>query len=437
MEWLPILVIIVTLLIALFFTGIPVAFAFMTLNFICLYIWVGGPDAWFMAVNSAFQILTGTFFLPVPSFILMGEILFYTGASEVVILSIDKWIGRVPGRLALLSVAAGTLLAAMTGSSMGATVMLGSVLVPEMKKHGYSSEMSIGACSAAGALAPLIPPTILGVIAASLVKVSVGNFLIAIIVPGVVLAGLFFFYILIRARIQPHLAPPYAGKPPTFREKISALFYILPTGIIIFFVLGLMFLGMAAPSEAAALGVVGTLIVCAIYRRLNWTGLKKAAIGTMKITVMLTMICMGSITFSQLMAYTGSARGMAAWASSLAASPWVLYLLMMIVILFLGCIMDGVSVMMISIPIFVPICQAIGFDMMWFTVVLLVGVEAGMITPPFGLNLFAIKGVLPDSTMMDVYKSTFPYVVCCVICLVLLYIFPQLASWLPGLMFGG
>ncbi|MDP2268425.1 MAG: TRAP transporter large permease subunit, partial [Deltaproteobacteria bacterium] len=402
-----------------------------------LYIWAGGADAWFMAVGSAFQILTGTFFLSVPSFILMGEILFYTGASELVIRAIDKWIGRVPGRLSLLSVASGALLASMTGSSMGATVMVGSVLIPEMRKHGYSSEMSIGCCAASGALAPLIPPTILGVIAASLVKVSVGNFLIAIIIPGLVLAGLFFFYILIRCRIQPHLAPPYAGTPPTLAEKIVALFYILPVGIIIFFVLGLMFLGMAAPSEAAALGVVATLIVCAIYRRLNWSGLKKAAIGSMKITVMLTMICIGSITFSQLMAYTGAARGLAVWASALAASPGFLYVMMMIVVLFLGCIMDGVSVMMISVPIFVPICQAIGFDMIWFTVVLLVGVEGGMITPPFGLNLFAIKGVLPDSTMMEVYKSTFPYVICCVICLALLYFFPQLATWLPGLMFGG
>lgn len=437
MEWLSILVIIVTLLIALFFTGIPVAFAFMTLNFICLYLWAGGVDAWFMAVNSAFQILTSTFFLPVPSFILMGEILFYTGASEVIIRAMDKWIGRVPGRLALLSMASGTLLAAMTGSSMGATVMIGSVLIPEMRKHGYSSEMSIGACSASGALAPLIPPTILGVIAASLVKISVGNFLIAIIVPGVVLASLFFFYVLIRAHLQPHLAPPYVGKPATLLEKIVALGYILPTGIIIFFVLGLMFLGAAAPSEAAALGVVGTLIVCAIYRRLKWSGLKKAVIGSTKITVMLTMICVGSITFSQLMAYTGAARGMAAWVSSLTVSPALLYLLMMIVVLFLGCIMDGVSVMMISIPIFVPICQAIGFDLMWFTVVLLVGVETGMITPPFGLNLFAIKGVLPDSTMLEVYKSTFPFVICCVICLFLLYLFPQLTTWLPGLMFQG
>ncbi|OGP55212.1 MAG: hypothetical protein A2162_06430 [Deltaproteobacteria bacterium RBG_13_52_11b] len=437
MEWLSILVIIVTLLIALFFTGMPVAFAFMTLNFICLYIWAGGANAWFMAVNSAFQILTSTFFLPVPSFILMGEILFYTGASEVIIRSLDKWIGRVPGRLTLLSVVSGTVLASMTGSSMGAAVMIGSVLIPEMRKHGYSSQMSIGACTAAGALAPLIPPTILGVIAASLVKISVGNFLIAIIVPGLVLSGLFFFYILIRARIQPSLAPPYAGKPASFSEKIKALCYILPTGIIIFFVLVVMFMGAAAPSEAAALGVVGTLIVCAIYRKLQWKSLMKAVMGSTKITVMLTMICMGSITFSQLMAYTGAARGMAAWASSLDVSPAVLYLLMMLVVLFLGCIMDGVSVMMISIPIFVPIVEALGFDLMWFTVVLLVGVETGMITPPFGLNLFAIKGVLPDSTMMEVYKSTFPYVVCCVICLSLLYLFPQLATWLPGLMFQG
>ena len=248
MNWLTIVIIIVTLLIALFFTGMPVAFAFMALNFICLYIWAGGIDSWFISVNSAFQVSTGNFFVPVPSFIFMGEILFYSGSADIIIKALDKWIGRIPGRLALLSVVSGTLLAAMTGSSIGATVMLGSTLVPEMKKHGYTSEMSIGACCSAGALAPLIPPTILGVIAASLIKVSVGNFLIAIIIPGVVLAALFFIYILIRAWLQPSVAPRYEGKPFSFLEKILALGQLLPTAIIIFFVLGLMFLGVAAPS---------------------------------------------------------------------------------------------------------------------------------------------------------------------------------------------
>ena len=434
MEWFVIVPLILTLLLALFLSGMPVAFAFATLNLICLYVWVGGAKAWFMAVNSGFQILTGTCFLPVPSFVLMGEILFYTGVARVIIDALDKWIGRVPGRLSMLSVLSGTALAAMTGSSLGAAVMLGSILLPEMNKHGYRYQMTLGPCAASGALAILIPPTILGVIAASLVKVSVGDFLIAIVVPGFVLAGLYFTYIFIVASVKPNLAPPYAGRKVSFWEKIKALRYILPIGIVVFFVLGVIFLGAAAPSEAAALGVVGTLIVCALFRRLSLSGLMKAVMASARVTVMLTVICLGSITFSQLMAYTGAARGMAAWAGSLAVPPFVLYLLMMLVVLFLGCIMDGVSVMMISIPIFVPIVKAVGFDIMWFTVVLLVGVETGMITPPFGLNLFAVKGVAPDNTMGEIYKSTFPFAVCCVILLGLLYAFPQLVSWLPGLM---
>ena len=434
MEWYAILPVIVTLLIALFFTGMPVAFAFLTLNLICLFIWAGGINSWFMLVNSAFDVLTGTNFLAVPSFVLMGEILFLTGASKLIIGALDKWIGRVPGRLSMLSVVSGTILATMTGSSMGATVMIGSVLVPEMHKHGYKIQMSIGACAASGALAPLIPPTILGVIGASLVKVSVGHFLIAIIVPGVVLAFLFFAYIFVRAWMQPDLAPPYEGAKVSFLEKVLALRYILPVGIIIFFVLVVIFLGAAAPSEAAALGVVGTLIVCALFRKLNWKSLKEACFSSARITVMLCMICMGSIAFSQVMAYTGAASGLSAWAAGFASSRSVLYLLLVLVMLFLGCIMDGLSVMMITIPIFLPIMKAVGFDLMWFTVVLLIGVETGMITPPFGLNLFAIKGVSPGTTMGEVYMSTFPYVVCCVLLLVLLYVFPQLVSWLPRLM---
>ena len=156
--------------------------------------------------------------------------------------------------------------------------------------------------------------------------------------------------------------------------------------------------------------------------------------GSAKVTVMLCMICVGSIAFSQLMAYTGAARGMAAWVAALDVPPGILYVLMMCVVLFLGCIMDGVSVMMISIPIFVPIVKAVGFDIMWFTVVLLVGVETGMITPPFGLNLFTIKGVSPENTMAEVYRSSLPFAICCIFLLGLLYAFPQLVSWLPGLM---
>lgn len=434
MAWLSILVVVLTLLIALFLSGVPVAFAFIILNFIGLYLWAGGANAWFMVVNSAFSITTGTFFLPVPSFVLMGEILFHTGATEVIIKALDKWIGRVPGRLSMLSVLSGTVLATMTGSSLGSTVMISSVLIPEMKKHGYSPEMSIGCCAASGALAPLVPPTILGIIAASLIKVSVGNFLIAIIVPGLILGMLFFAYIFIRAAINPNLAPPYSGERATLLEKVLALRYILPIGIIIFFVLVVIFMGAASPSEAAALGVVGTLIVCALFRRLSWKAIKKAIWSSAKITVMLTMICVGSITFSQLMAYTGAARGMATWTSSLAVPTAVLYMVMLAVILLLGCIMDGVSVMMISIPIFLPVVQSLKLNLMWFTVVLIVGVETGMITPPFGLNLFAIKGVSPEHTMGQIYVSTFPFVICCIILLVLLYIFPGLVSWLPGLM---
>ena len=149
---------------------------------------------------------------------------------------------------------------------------------------------------------------------------------------------------------------------------------------------------------------------------------------------MLCMICMGSIAFSQVMAYTGAASGLSAWAAGFASSRGILYLFLVFVMLFLGCIMDGLSVMMITIPIFLPIMKAVGFDLMWFTVVLLIGVETGMITPPFGLNLFAIKGVAPGITMGEVYASTFPYVVCCVVLLVMLYLFPQLVSWLPRLM---
>lgn len=434
MEWFLGLLSIVILLIILFFSGMPVAFAFMTLNFLCLFLWAGGVDNWYMVVNSAFETLTGTVFLAVPPFILMGEILFHTGTSLLIIDAVDKWVGRVPGRLSVLAIMSGVLLATLTGSSLGATVMIGSVLVTEMYKQGYKPHLVLGPCAASGGLAILIPPTMLGIVAASLVKISVGDFLIAIIIPGLIMAILYLGYVLVRAAIDPSLAPPYQRERVPFSEKMAALPYILSLGIVIFLVLGVIFLGVATPSEAAALGVIGILIICAMFGKLTISALGKAVISSARITVMLMTIVMGSMAFSQLMAFTGAAGGLAEWTVSLGVSKFVLFLLIVAVILFLGCIMDGVAVMMISVPIFVPIIKTAGFDLMWFTVVLLVGVETGMITPPFGLNLFAIKGVSPANTMEEIFKSTLPFALCCVALMMLLYAFPQLATWLPRLM---
>lgn len=434
MEWLLVLLVIIAMLILLFFSGMPVAFAFMTLNLLCLFLWAGGADSWFVVVNSAFESLTGTVFLAVPPFILMGEILFHTGTSLLIIEALDKWVGRIPGRLSILAIASGVVLATLTGSSLGSVVMIGSVLAPEMYRRGYKPKMVLGPCAASGGLAILIPPTMLGIIAASLVKVSVGDFLIAIILPGLVLAVLYFGYVLVRAGLDPSIAPPYERARIPFSEKLAALPYILSLAIVIFLVLGVIFLGVATPSEAASLGVVGVLIICGMFGRLTLQALKKSVLSATRITVMLMTIVMGSMAFSQLMAYTGAAGGLATWAGSLDVPRFVLYGLVVAVMLFLGCIMDGVAVMMISIPIFVPLIKSAGFDLMWFTVVLLVGVETGMITPPFGLNLFAIKGVSPTNTMGEVFRSTFPFSMCCLILLMLLYAFPQLSTWLPSLM---
>ena len=186
MDWFLSLILIIALLVIIFFSAMPIAFAFMTLNFICLYVWAGGAGSWFIVVNSAFESLTGTVFLAVPPFILMGEILFHTGTSWLIIDALDKWIGRVTGRLSILAILSGVVLATLTGSSLGSVVMIGSVLVAEMYKRGYKASMVLGPCAASGGLAILIPPTMLGIIGASLVKVSVGDFLIAIIIPGLI-----------------------------------------------------------------------------------------------------------------------------------------------------------------------------------------------------------------------------------------------------------
>lgn len=436
MEWWLILLIIFSALVILFILGVPVAFAFLFVNVIAVYVFWGGGAGLSQMILSIYESVTIFALLPVPLFVLMGEVMFRSGIAPRMMDVLDKWLGRLPGRLSLLAVGGGTLFAALSGSAMAGAAMLGSVLVPEMEKRGYKKPMSLGPILGSGGLAIMIPPSALGVLLAALGRFSVGRFLIAIIIPGLIMAVLYGTYVIGRCWLQPQLAPSYPVPPTSLLEKIRAtLQYVLPLSSIVFLVVGLIFLGIATPTEAAALGALGCLALALIYRGLNWEILKISITGTLQVTIMMLMILTGSTAFAQILAYTGASQGLVEFALSIPLPPICVLIAMQIVLLIMGTFMEPLTIMMVTLPIFMPIVEKLAFNPLWFGAIMLLNMEMATTSPPFGLVLFVMKGVAPPGTTMgDIYKAGLPFLGCDAVAMALMMAFPGLVLWLPGLM---
>lgn len=414
-------------------SGMPVALGFLTLNIAGLYFFLGGWGALSLLTTSSFSSVGQFALISIPLFILMGELLMRTGLASKTVESVDHWIGRIPGRLSLSSVGGGTLFGALSGASMASVAMLGSTLVPEMAKRGYRPAMSVSSILAGGGLAVLIPPSALGVLLGAVAKVSIAKLLLAGIVPGLLLAGMYFLYFTARAVWQPHLAPPYVARPHSLREKLMSLLSVTPLLSLIVVVTGFIFLGIATPSESAAMGVVATLALAACYRRLTVSALRESLAATMTTTAMMLLVIVGSSGFSQLLAATGATSGLVAAVGELDLPPIVMVILMQLIVLVLGCFIDTISIMLVSIPVFMPIVQALGLDPIWFSILILVQLELAGITPPFGVLLFVMKGVQQHLRISEIYGAALPIVAIQILLVVLLMSFPELVSALPEL----
>lgn len=436
MEWPLILLIIFGTLVILMATGMPIAFCFMLINVVGVYAFFGGIAGLEQLILSIYSSLATFVLLPVPLFILMGEVTFQSGLGANIIDIVDKWLGRLPGRLSLLAVGSGSLLSALTGASIASTSLLGSVLVPEMEKRDYKKAMSIGPILGSGGLAIMIPPSSLAVLLGAIGEISVGKVLVAIVVPGLVMAVLYAIYIIGRCWLQPSIAPAYETPPVPLSEKIIATAkYVLPIGFIFFLVVGVIFMGVATPSEAAATGTLGVFIMAFLYRRLSWEVVKKSIAGTLKISGMVLLIIAGAQAFSQILSFTGASQGLVELATGLPVTPLIIVIMMQVIILFMGGFMEVVAIMMITLPIFVPTILVLGFNPVWFAVLVLINIEMAMTTPPFGINLFVMKGVAPrDTTMGDIYRAALPFLGCDLVAMALTIAFPAVALWLPGLM---
>jgi tripartite ATP-independent transporter DctM subunit len=419
----------------LFLSGAPIFLAFLFAILTGVYVIIG-PFGFPMFANSILDTATTTSLASIPLFILMGELLFRSGTMEVLFDSIDKLVGRVRGRQYVLVVVLSAVFGALSGVAMAVAAMLGRAIMPGMIARGYDRDIAAGLIVSGASLAPIIPPSLLAIIVGSIADVSIAKLLIAGIIPGLVLACVFMVYVFGRIAINSDLAPAGVADERAdvnVSELTIALIRTLPFIIVIFSVMGFILLGIATPSESAATGVIGALITAAIYRNLSVKMIWASVMSAIKVSAMILTIMAMSKMFTQLLAFTGATSQLVDLVANLGYGPLVMLIIMLAVPFFLCMFIDTIAVILLTIPIYQPVVTALEFEPVWFWLLFLINITLGAITPPFGYTLFAFKAVVPDMTISDVYKATWPFVILFLIGIALIIAFPGIATWLPNL----
>ncbi len=422
----------------LLFIGMPVALSFVAINILGAWLFLGGEAGLIQVVRNSVVSLMSFSLTPIPLFILMGEVLFHTGLAIKVIEGVERLIRQVPGRLAIVAVVAGTVFSAISGSTIATTAMLGSLMLPVMLARGYHPTMATGPIMAIGAVDMLIPPSALTVLLGSLSGISISKLLIGGVIPGLMLSLAFVAYIVVRVKLTPALAPSGDVERRSGWETWRLLLlYVLPLVSIFAVVVGAMSGGFATPTESAALGAIATLALALAYRVLTIDALMKSLRGTVAISGMILFIILGATTFSQILSFSGATEGLVGAILGQGLSPLMVVALMMLILIFLGLFVDQVSMMLITLPVFMPIVARLGIDPVWFGVLFLICMQLGLLLPPHGLLLMTMRGVAPpEVTMAHIFQAVVPYIVMSLILLALIIMFPAIATWLPKVLVG-
>jgi len=419
----------------LLFLGLPVALAFLTINVLGALLFMGGWSGLDQLARNTMISVSSFSLTPIPLFVLMGEVLFQTGLAFKVIEGIERLILRVPGRMAVVAVSAGTVFSAISGSTIATTAMLGSAMAPAMLGRGYHPSMAMGPIMAIGAVDMLIPPSGLTVLLGSLSGISISGLLIGGIVPGLLLAVAFIAYIVVRVKINPELAPDAEVVELHGWERYRMLFvYVLPLVSIFGVVVGSMATGVATPTESAALGSFATIAFAAAYRALSVKIGIESFKNTLIVSGMVLFIVVGATGFSQLLGFSGASNGLLKLVGAQGFSPFVVLLVMIAILLVLGCFVDQVSMMLLTLPFFMPLVTDLKIDQIWFGVLFLMAMQLGLLSPPFGMIAFVMKSVVPPNiTLHQVFVAVMPYLIIGLLMMVAILAFPPLATWLPAL----
>jgi tripartite ATP-independent transporter DctM subunit len=435
MDWWLALLLMLGIVCGLMACGLPVAMAFFVANIVGAAIFLGFPAGITAVVRGAMASISSFTLAPIPLFLLIGEILLRTGLAFKAVAAIDGLIRRVPGRLAVVAVTGGTVFSALSGSTIATTAMLGNALLPQMLKRGYHPTMAMGPIMAIGGVDMLIPPSALTVLLGSLAKIPVAELLVAGIVPGLLMSVLFIAYIIVRCAWSPALAPVEAMAAETaLRERwLPVLQHVVPLVAIFAVVVGGIFSGLASPTDSAALGVAMTLCIAAAFGVLRWRLVLESLREVAKVTTMILFIIAASLTFSQILAFSGATDGALERLMRMEFTPLAALLFMVAVLLVLGCFVDQASMMLLTLPFFMPLAAALKIDLIHLGVVFLIAMQIGLLTPPFGLLLFVMKGVAPPGIeMKQIYRAALPFTLLTLAVLLLVVFNAPLATWLPG-----
>jgi len=496
MSWYGALSLMMGGLVVLLALGVPVAFAFIAINVAGALLFMGGEAGLGQLVRNFADAVTKNELAPIPLFILMGELMYRSRMAGHAIDAVDRLIARVPGRLAVVAVTGGTIFSALSGSTIATTAMLGNTMLPDMLKRGYKPVMAMGPIMAIGGVDMLIPPSALTVLLATLAsgvstaRMPVADLLIAGILPGLIMSVMFITYIIGRCALDPRLAPVQAVVPlphgiarPRPIVALSALaiavaaaatsgwwiamlawlvavavgiairclgswsyarwywltwgptlLYVVPLFVIMLVVIGSIFAGIASPTDSAALGCSATVLVALAYRSLSLRALITALVETALVTVMIFFIIGASVSFAQIISLSGATEGALGEIGKLPFSRFEFILCMIVILLILGCFVDQVSMMLLTLPFFMPLVAQLGIDPVWFGCLFLISMQIGLLSPPFGLLLFVMKGVAPpETTLAQISRAAAPFIMLMLVTLVLVLSVPGIATWMPGL----
>lgn len=438
--------IVVLIMAVLMVLGVPIAFALGLTALLSVVLFLDVAQLNFFG-NFVFDSLNNFALLSIPLFVLMGVIFGQSKASEDLFETTNMWLSKLRGGLGMSSVVASSIFAALTGSSPATSAAIGRVAIPEMRKRGYSNQVSTGAIVAGGTLGILIPPSVTLILYGISTESSIGQLFLGGVVPGILVTVLFCLWIVVavtlerRGAINQESAGQNVGAATqdyTWRERFTALVKVFPFVVLIAAVLGVLYLGIATPSEAAAVGALfAFLLVVVLYRQASWKKLMDMALETTRTSTMILMIVAFSAVIGQVLSFLNVPQDLATAIADLQVNRWLVFIAMNVLFLVLGFFLPPVSIILITMPVLFPVVTALGFDPIWFGIVMTLNMEMGLITPPVGLNLYVVQGIAPDVPLRDILAGALPYVAVLAVGITVLALFPGMVTWLPGRVLGG
>jgi len=421
------------LLVFLLFLGMPIAFVMMFVGFLGISYLASLHAALPVVAKTIYETASHYPYTIIPLFILMGGFAGSAGITRELYETFDKWFRKLPGGLGIATIAACAFFAALSGSSVAASAAMGTIAIPEMRRFRYAPKLAVGVVAAGGTLSFLIPPSLGFVVYGMLTEQSIGKLLISGIFPGVLLSLAFITIVIVQVKVDPGLAPATLGDV-SLKEKILAFSGIWETLLVFFIVMGGIYLGFINPTEAGAIGATALFVIILLKRRLTLKNLSSSLLEAARISVLVLFLVAGANVFSYFLALSTIPMAVSSWMAGLQVSRYLILAIIILIYLILGCFLDAISMMVLTMPVIFPVIRTLGFDPIWFGVICVIMMEAGLITPPVGLNVYTLAGVVKDVPMQTIFRGAVPFLISMIVVVVLITIFPKIALFLPGMM---